>query len=417
MKVIVASGKLPDRDASLSEIPHNFFKRTNLSLYQKSAQMKIAKQEGPYRSRQGATITPLPLWAIEFQTTRRKTGDTYQILPIEEHGQYLVKTPRWASIVTGTGVEKEKWREMTVSGPCSLEYVFAVATSAWLVPFGLAHRYLVYIPAEVSGKGKSATITVRHDFASEGNGLDTWTRARKQSDLAIQKWTIGAQKQWSKYKTEKSVGLITERLDYQSTLSGQRPNSFRVVHTRSRSFYAAVLDPKSSTALGLQFDSARIRIIEGGKTIKTGDLPIAGVICDNLLHSIVVDSQQEAYWMTGLFNSETFNRLVMKQARGEPPGIYTIPVKVLEQMNLVFDSDNSTHIELAKTAKILEGHMHETIRRYLADEKGIDIRAIDDTDQSQDVPSTISSALMRRLDARKELDKLNRLADRLLQLK
>ncbi len=415
MNVIVAKGKLPDRDASLSDIPHKFFKKTNLSLYQKSTQMKIAKQEGPYKSRQGATITPVPLWAVEFQTTRRKTADTYQILPIQERGQYVAKTPRWASKVTGTGVEKKKWRELTISGPCSLEYVFAVVTSAWLVPFGLAHRYLVYIPAEVNGKGKSATVTVRHDFATEGNGLDTWTLARKHSDSAIQNWTMHAQEEWSKNKTEKSSELITERLDYQSTLSGQRPNAFRVVHTRSRSFYAAVLDPKGSTALGLPFDSARIRIIEGGKTIETSNLPTAGVICDNLLHSVVVDSLSEAYWMMGLFNSETFNKLVMKQARGEPPGIYTIPVKVMEQLNLVFDSANSIHIEMAKTAKILEGKMHKTIRHYLADEKGIDIKAVDDTDQSQDVPSTISSALMRRLYAQEELDKLNGLANRMIK--
>jgi hypothetical protein len=415
MNVIIAKGELPDRDSDLSQIPRNFFKKTNLSVYRKSSHMKISRQVGPYKSRQGSSITPVPLWAVEFQTIRRKTEDAYQTLPEQEKGQYIVKTARWALAVTGTGVEKEKWRKLTVSGPCSFEHLFATVTSAWLVPFALAHRYLVYIPAEVKGKGKSATIMVRHDLASEDNGMDEWVRSRKQSDSAIKNWTINAQKEWSKNKTQKSSELVTERLDYQSTLSGQRPNAFRVVHTRSRSFYAAVLDPKGSTALGLTFDSAKIRIVEGGENIKVISLPTAGVICDNLLHSIEVDSEDEAYWMMGLFNSESFNKLVMKQARGEPPGIYTIPVKVMEHLGLVYDSANSINLELAKIAKILEVRMKKTIRNYIADEKGLDLNMIDDTDKSLEVPSTISSALMRRLDAQEELDKLNKLADKLLE--
>jgi len=415
MKVIVASGRLPDRDASLSEIPRGFFKEVDLSVYQKSTEMKIAKQEGIYKSRQGPTITPIPFWAVEFQTIRRKTGDTYQILPVQKDGQYLVATARWASEVTGTGVEKKKWRHMTFAGPCSPNYLFAVATSAWLVPFALAHRYLVYLPAEVSGTGKSADIRVRHDFTTKSDGLDAWTMTRKGSDTSIQEWTSKAQDAWTKTRTDRSTPLVTNWLDYIGKLSSQRPNAFRVVHTRSRSFYAAVLDPASSTALGLPYNSARIRVVEGGKTIKTIDIPIAGVICDNLLHSIVVDSQIEAYWMMGLFNSETFNRLVMKEAKGEPPGIYTIPVKVMQELELVFNSKNPNFIELAKTAKMLEERMRKALRTYLSEQKGVDIQSVDDSDQSQEIPSTISSALMRRLDAEDELERLNLLADKIIR--
>ncbi len=163
------------------------------------------------------------------------------------------------------------------------------------------------------------------------------------------------------------------------------------------------------------FDSAAIRVIEGGKTIRTINLPIAGVICDNLLHSITVDSLPEAYWISGLFNSEEFNELVMKQARGEPPGIYTIPVKIMEERNLIFDSASSTHLEISRLAKVLEGRMQKTIRHYLVSEKGLDIETVDDTAQDQEVPSTISSALMRRLNADEELDKLNSLVHKLLR--
>ena len=354
---------------------------------------------------------------MEFQTVRRKAGTDYQILPAREEGLFVVGTARWASEVTGTGTEKEKWRGLSRSGPCALENIFAVVSSAWLVPFALAHRYLVYIPAEVKGRGKTATVTVRHDFADHGSSpLKQWVGMEiTPEEKATKDWTVRAQKAWDKNKTDKSTKLVTERLDYQSTLSSQQPKGFRVVHTRSRSFYAAVLGPRGRTALGLPFDAAKIQTREAGKVIDMTYLPLGGVICDNLLHSVVVDSEEEAYWMMGLFNSQAFGRLVMKKALGEPPGIYTIPVKVMAALGLEFDDSNRLHTDLADTAQTLEKKMFEILRSYLVQEKGITIRAVDDTDQSPDIPSTISSALMRRLDAPKQLERLETIAARIMK--
>jgi len=419
MKVIVLKGTLSHRDAELSEIPPKFLREVDLSVYTKSVEMKVAKQEGAYRSRQGATITPLPLWAVEFQTVRRKVGANYQVLPLREKELFVVRTVRWASEVSGTGVEKEKWRGLSLCGPCSSSNIFAVVSSAWLVPFALAHRYLVYIPAEIKGRGKSATVAVRHDFADyKSSPLKQWTGTEVTPDeKAIKDWTARAQKAWDKNRTDKSAKLVTERIDYQSTLSSQQPKVFRVVHTRSRSFYAAVLGPRMRTALGLPFDAAKIQTREDGKIISTTYLPVAGVICDNLLHSVAVDSEEEAYWMMGLFNSQAFGRLVMKDARGEPPGIYTIPVKVMAVLGLEFDDSNKLHLELANVAQTLEKKMVETLRGYLTQEKNVAIRNVDDTDQSPDIPSTISSALVRRLDARDELKHLEIIASSIMKQK
>ena len=104
----------------------------------------------------------------------------------------------------------------------------------------------------------------------------------------------------------------------------------------------------------------------------------------------------------------------MKQAKGEPPGIYTIPVKIMRELDLIFDDKDPEDTQLAETAKMLEERMKATLRSYLSDKKHIDIHSIDDSDLSQDVPSTISSALMRRLNATSELDKLNGLADKII---
>lgn len=407
----MAHGTLPDRDANLSDVPRGFFKVVDFGVYRHSTKMKTMKQEGQYRSRQGPTITPIPLWAIEFQTVRRRAGDAFQVLPAQEGGRYLVTTAKWASKVTGTGVEKAKWREMKVTGPCSLSHVFTVVTSAWLVPFALAHRYLVHIPAEMKGKGRSATLQVRHDYTAEVKGLDAWSGIEEASDSSILEWTRNAQSRWSKLRTDRSTPLVTEWLDYRKKLTAENPSAFRVVHTRSRTFYAAVLDPKGSTALDLPFDRVKLDTIEGDKVVRTQYLPIPGVIADNLLHSITVDSREEAYWMSGLFNSKKFNARVMKDAKGEPPGIYTLPVKVMEQQGLTFDPGDSNHVELAKVAQTLEERMKETVRKYLSEEKSLDIKTLDDSDQSPEVPSTISSALMRRLGAEDHLTRLNEIAE------
>jgi hypothetical protein len=59
--------------------------------------------------------------------------------------------------------------------------------------------------------------------------------------------------------------------------------------------------------------------------------------------------------------------------------------------------------------------MKKTLVNYLSDEKEIRPDFVDDTDQSEDVPSTISSALMNRLDDQDSLDELNEVAKRILK--
>jgi hypothetical protein len=104
----------------------------------------------------------------------------------------------------------------------------------------------------------------------------------------------------------------------------------------------------------------------------------------------------------------------MKQARGEPPGIYTIPQKVLSELKLVFDSTNKDHIRVAQLAATLERKMGQSIRDYLGTEKGVPLPMVDDTDRGPDIPVTISSALLARLDAKAELSELNGLVGSLV---
>jgi hypothetical protein len=329
---------------------------------------------------------------------------------------YRGQTARWAVEVAGTGKEKQKWRGLILHGGLSFRHCFGVVSSAWLVPFALAHRYVAHLPAEVRAGKEAGRLKVRQDLATAGQvSLDRFSDSRRDpEDDTIRAWTMQAQRAWAAESTDRSAELVTGRLDHMKLLSAQKPKSLRVVHTRSRTFYAAVLDPSSNTALGLPFCEASAVVSQDGTTLSRLRIPMAGVVCDNLLHYIEVRSRGEAYWMSGIFNSPVFERRVMKQARGEPPGIYTIPQKVLSELKLVFDSTNKDHIRVAQLAATLERKMGQSIRDYLGTEKGVPLPMVDDTDRGPDIPVTISSALLARLDAKAELSELNGLVGSLV---
>jgi hypothetical protein len=413
MNVEVIKGDLSSRDADLSEVTEKMRSTRSLSDYLEGAQLKASRQTGKYQSKQGATITPIPCWAIDFKTSRRKVQQGYQRLPSKNEGKYVVGTADWAKKVAGTGTEKQKWRNVEISGPCSPSNVFSVVTSTYLVPFAIGHRYIVHIPAELNDSG---TLDVRHDFCDYNNqSLSDWTDSEQTGgNSEIEQWTVKAQKIWDENKTQKSDDRVTERLNKYDGISNQSPRSYRVVHTRSRSFYAAVLDQRAETAMGLPYSSAKLQRRSEDAILDAEFIPIGGSICDNKLHVIETSSKHEAYWMTGLFNSEKFNNMVMKKASGEPPGIYTIPAKILSSLNLEFDPDSDVHLELAESAMKIEQIMSETIRNYMANNKSVPIDNLDDTDQSPDIPTMVYSAYTNRWDAETEVSRLNTIAEEII---
>ncbi len=376
---------------------------SELENYQRRAKLILAPQEGHYRSISGATLTPLPLWAVDFRVGRRRIGQGYQVVPITQDGLSLLGTPTWASEVTGPGAEKEKWRGRSFERPGDPSNIFAVASSAWLVPFAIAHRYLVHLPAEMSGSG----VVVRKDTVAGAARIARWVTGEDSRERHLRAWGERAQRVWLETKRGKAFPYVTDRLDRQKGLSAQPAHAVRVVHTRSRSFYAAVLDPTDTTALGLPMSAAVIRTREDGRIIQTEERRLAGIICDNLLHWISTRNKDEAYFLVGLFNSGPFNALVMSETQGEPPGIYSLPVKVMDGYNLVYDERENTHKLVSKLARELEGKMRTTVLRYFKESKNINPELIDDTTESQDVPSAVSSAMLRRLGAADLMERLD----------
>lgn len=414
MKVTQLDGVLPSRDADFDDLKKEFYKERELSSYLDNARMKTAKQEGPYSSLQGATITPQPCWPIHFQTVRRKVGSEYAILPKRVEKSYQIETADWATEVTGTGTSKEKWRGIRLEGAASTSHLFSVVTSTYLVPFAVGYRYLAHLPAEIDGDEQDAEIEMRHDLTKyKDSKIGDWGGGTdpERNEKAIRDWTVKAQKIWEEIKTKKSKDMVTERLDYQDHyLSSQQPRSYRVVYTRSRSFYAGVIGPEGTTALKMPYTSAKLYTREGGQIMDTEFLPVEGVICDNKVHTVTVNSEEEAYWLMGLFNSEKFNNIVMSKAEGEPPGIYNIPVKVLNNKGIEYEPSKDNHLRMAELAMEVEEKMNKVVKKYIKENKSVNISNLDDTNASPEIPTMVSSAFTRRLDAEEERREMNEIA-------
>ena len=88
---------------------------------------------------------------------------------------------------------------------------------------------------------------------------------------------------------------MTEWLNYHGKIEYQKPKALRVVHTRSRALYAAVMNPSSNTALGLPLDKAVLKTRTGIQIIGTTNIPAAGTIIDNMLYSIEVKTADEGF--------------------------------------------------------------------------------------------------------------------------
>jgi len=403
MDVQIIKKTFSKRDADISEIKNSKdISIKTLESYLKKMNFIATRHSGHYKSVQGPNITPQPFWCVELKVVEKKVGKDNVIQPKKENGYYVAQTVRWAYKISGTGQEKEKWDGLRIKGPISNKFLYSVVTSGWLVPFSIVHRYLAVLPAVPVSNTDDSHLYVLRDIAQDDR-MDQWTVSEDSKDnKTISNWTKKAQKFWKTSKKSKSEKLVTDWVNFHGKLKNQKPNSTRVVHTRSRILYAAVLKPYRNTSLGLPLNKAVIKTRSKNIIVNTETIPLAGTIIDNLLHSIEAESLNEAYWLSGIFNTNYFGNLVLKESGGKRgpehvPSLYSIPVKILEKKGLIFDSTDKIHIEISQLAKILEKQMSLVVRKYYKEKKSTTIDSIGDTVQSPLLPDSISRPFRVRL--------------------
>ena len=368
------------RDAVLADFLKGTPVDVPLSKRIKDLQAQLVRTKD-YVSRQGATVTPRPFWVVEVVTARRRTGKGGEdIVPLLMNDTVTVASSRKASLVQGQGKRKETWRGCTIRGSVSTRYVFGLVTSRYVGSFSILHRDLCVLPAKETDGG----LDVMHHLASKAKEQ----RALVEEDgelKALRVWVREAQTFWKQKRKEDQQELCTERLDYQRTLSHQPPNGFRVVHTRSGNFYAALLRPSATTTTGFLPNELKVKSWRNGKIAGEEERKIGGCVVDNLLHWIGVSSIQEGHWLVAILNSEPFIKRLDSELHGRDT--YSAPSRILADAGLRFDPSDAIHLALADRAKLIESTKLIYDRRMLVEECGKEVvESIDDSDVTPELP-------------------------------
>lgn len=411
MKLYKIEATLSNRDAALSEIRRRGIVETDLASVLPETTERA--QTGGYESVQGPTITPSPLWIVEVRTFRRNIGGSIQQGPKVSAGKLMVASSRRASKVAGTGAEKTKWREAAMEGEMQPQYLFNVATSTWLVPFAIGHRFLSTLPATETDDGR---FQVHHELCQPATqSLRGFSGGTAGPSSEVRKWTREAQRIWSETKKDASADLVTKRLDYSSLMSRIDWSRPRVIHTRSRLFYAGLLQPSETTALDLPLDKVRLVTREDGKMLTKTEYPVGGTIVDNKVHHIEVRDEDEGYWLTAVLNSEPVTGEIMSRSKGEPPNIYSIPAKVLADFRLKYDPRNSSHQTLTRLGRKLTRQMREEVRKYVVEAKETELSLVDDSDLSPEVPPLNAGRFVKWMQASEDWTETGDLVTALLK--
>ena len=246
----------------------------------------------PYRAafRQGATLVPRMLCLVERPPVGRLGSD-----PMAPH----VESRRSVQ-------EKEPWKSLPgIAHRVEAEFLHPVLLGESIVPHRIFRRFEAVVPVTREG-------VVLDADAAANRGL-----------AGLHGWMTDAEAAWNANAESGAMTLI-ERWNYHKELSAQFPIvPLRVVYT------------------------------------KAGTLPAACIvreayIIDHMLYWTAPESEQEAYYLVAILNSETARqRTAALQSRGQWGARHFD--KVIFTLSIPhFDAGNSVHIELSKAAREAE---------------------------------------------------------------
>ncbi|MDO8531273.1 MAG: N-6 DNA methylase [Dehalococcoidia bacterium] len=298
-KVMVAEGVLPRRDASEKEASKA------LKWYEKTwpATVDEDTQWSPYREifRQGATIVPRALCVVEYAATSG-LGVNPTAPVVQSRRTSQEKVP-WKNLPVP---DAHKQNIPLLRGNVEAEFIMPLYLGESVAPFRLLEPVLAVIP-----------------WDSKKKHLMESTAAQKCGYAHLAGWLKTAEALWAQHR--QSDMTLLERWDYHAGLLNQFPvPPTRVVYSASGTLPAvAVLRDKSA-------------VIEHG------------------LYWLASESEQEAYYLTALLNSETARlKAEHLQSRGQW-GARHFDKVMLSLPIPNFDSKNKLHQNLARAAEKAE---------------------------------------------------------------
>lgn len=266
--------------------------------------------QSPYFSHftQGATIVPRSCWMVDVKADPK--------LGFNPRSPYLESSKR------AIDTAKKPYEDVRLKGNVESSFLYAAVTGSELVPFAHADLPIVVLPILPDSKGFS--MLERKAATAKGyDGLSGWLKQVEET--------------WKAKRGEKAERMtIYDRLNYQNTLTGQRPKSkYKVVYNASGTNLAACV---------IKQDEMSVMI--GDQELKLG-----GVVADAKVYRFETNDEDEAYYITSVLNSSVLGDLVKPMQSRGLLGERDFHKKPLEFPIPKFDSSIALHRDLARLGK------------------------------------------------------------------
>lgn len=249
---------------------------------------------------QGATIVPQSCWFVD-------------VVDASKPDVVVVQSAKRSTV---RGKIKETIPPMSVEG----EFIYGVLTSAEVLPF-------IHLPPNI------AVLPIRP--RGDEYEIITKDQAAKLGYKHLAKWLEESESIWNKVRGAKKEDLYSW-LDYRRKLTSQSPKAkYRVVYLTSATYLASCIVRNEP----MEIDIAKDKLL------------LNGIIIDATLYHYDTHNEEEAYYLTAIFNSSVLDELIKPlQAKGDF-GARHIHKKPLEFPIPKYDPNNDLHRRLAELGK------------------------------------------------------------------
>jgi hypothetical protein len=232
---------------------------------------------------------------------------------------------------------KAPWKDISMSGNVEAEFLYATLPSGDLVPFGYTRLRLVVLP--LLREGDRLTLVNRD-------------RALEQGYFGLAEWLTKAEREWTAKGSRDERGRLRipnalANIDYRRKLSRQNPNTaYKVLYNKS----------------GTNLCSAVIQGINPQPAVHDAGLELSnGFIADHETYVFETNSQNEAYFLSAVFNSPTLDGLIKSSQTRGLFGERDIHTRPLQLPIPKFEESNGTHLRLAELGRTCHELMAEAL--------------------------------------------------------
>jgi N-6 DNA Methylase len=224
---------------------------------------------------------------------------------------------------------KAPWKGITLEGQTESRFLFRTALAKSILPFALYKPDLVVLPISIEGNQQGEKVMK----------LYSTNELMNEGYLCASKWFNNVDGIWNIHRTVKNQKITNgDYLNWQSKLTGQNINAPYLVlfNSSAKDANATVVERKE---IDLEF------------------------IVENVAYAFYTDNINEAYYLTGILNSDTPNKM-MKDF--QPKGLFGarhVHKKILDIYYPRFDGNDAVHVKLAELSK----SAHEKASDFIKD--------------------------------------------------